>query len=92
MVNASFGISIFDFYTKETIKEVTNKLLNLNSYYRNQFNDEKGFAHLFRDIPGYVRVLIENKNNNHQSLSWYESEFAYHLSSLSGVSIIDLRT
>ena len=26
LVNASFGISIFDFYTKETIKEVTNKL------------------------------------------------------------------
>ena len=91
LVNASFGISIFDFYTKKTIKEVTNILLNLNSYYRNQFNNEKGIAHLFRDIPSYVRVLIENKNNNQQSLSWYESEFGYYLSSLSGISIIDLR-
>lgn len=90
LINASFGISIIDINNQKTEKEISNLLLKANSYYRNQFDNEKGIAYLFNELPNYVRVLIENMNNK-QIFSWYESEFRYDLSSLSGISIIDLR-
>lgn len=91
LLNASFGISIFDYNTSISMEKVTDLLLNVDSYYRNQIGNKKGNAHLLQELPNYVRVLIGNKNNKQQSLSWYESEFHNDLSSLSGVSIIDLR-
>ena len=70
-----------------------NLLDKLNLHYQHSIiSQEKhncGIVYLYKELPTYVKTLIER--NAQEDLSWFENEFRYHLDPLSGIVIIDAR-
>ena len=92
LINCSFGLSMLDnIFCKE--KNPQNLLDKLNFHYQNSINSKEnynsGIVYKYKELPTYVRTLIERKSQ--EDLSWFEDEFRYQLGSLSGIVIIDAR-
>jgi len=70
-----------------------NLLDKLNFHYQNSINSKENYSssivYKYKELPAYVRNLIDRKLQ--EDLSWFEYEFRYQLDSLSGIVIIDAR-
>ena len=91
LIDASFGLSILDIIWDKP--EETYQLLHeLSEHFKNSFNsgnDWRGIAHNYKDLPAYVKTLIERKK---EDLIWLDGQFNREIGNLAGVVIIDNRS
>ena len=92
LINSSFGLSILDAVLDNSMNPF-NLLDKLARHYQysvgNQESYNSGIVYKYKDLPQYVKTLIER--NAKEDLSWFENEFRYYLDPLSGVVVIDAR-
>ncbi len=95
LINFSFGLSLLDiiWHSPNNSMKLLHKLnehfieasnLQLCNYPEKQC----GFSRDYKDVPLYVKTIIEHKQ---EDLSWLENEFRYEIGTLAGVLIIDNR-
>lgn len=93
LIDRSFGLSLLDSLFISENKSVCKICENLNEHFihsyklNNNTENDRGIIYPLKDIPSYVKVLIERRDN----LDWYENEFHSDIKNLSGVAIIDAR-
>ena len=92
LINSSFGLSILDVVLDRSMKPF-NLLDKFALHYQysvgNQERYNSSIVYKYKDLPGYVKTLIERKS--YDDLSWFENEFRYYLEPLSGIIVIDAR-
>ena len=88
LLNRSIKLSILDWIWDNSFIELLD---NLNSHFIHNSSLNQSIRHRYRNIPYYVRALVENKVENYSGNDWIEAEYSSQISHLSGVSIIDLR-
>ncbi len=87
LVDCSFALSILDKLWDEN-RGAYDLLSGLNSHYTKSIENVSGCVHNYKQLPGYVKFLIERKE---EDLSWLESEFRRDVGSLAGVVVLDTR-
>lgn len=93
LIDRSFGLSLLDSLFRSESKSVCKICENLNEHFihssklNNNTENDRGIIYQLKDIPSYVKVLIERRDN----LDWYENEFHRDIKNLSGIAIIDVR-
>lgn len=90
LIDASFGLSLLDFIWGEPGK-ASSLLSEFNNHFKDLNNDKNnwsGIQHNYKDLPVYVKTLIERRE---EDLSWLDREFHHEIGILSGVVIVDNR-
>ncbi len=95
LLNCSFKMSILDLFFSKNSEDIENvmqlfnsKLLIDNVINGRKYNnlDVNGVQHNERSIPQYLKVFIQNKDEN---LNWFQNEM--RIDDISGLGVIDLR-